>query len=335
MINCLVTGGAGFIGSHLVEHLLARNHRVRVLDNLTGGTIDNLSRVAQAIEFYQGDLADFDLVRRGTQGVEYVFHLAAAPEPFQRLAHFGPAIQADVVGTQHLLRAACEAHVHRLIYASSLRVYGLTSGAICSEHQAPEPLQAISPEGITKSLGEKACVDCTRDFGLETVRLRYFNVFGPRQPRQSPYAAVVPQALEAMLAGRGPVLDGSGFTAMDLISVGDVVYATLTAMESPRLSGKAYNIGNGRWTTARDVVAAINAIISTRIEPTFTGPRPLSDLDNRADISRAEVELGFCAGEDLVRGLRSCVGDLHSWSGRPHLGRFDAAAKHNPPSESP
>jgi UDP-glucose 4-epimerase len=333
MINCLVTGGAGFIGSHLVEHLLARNHRVRVLDNLMGGTIDNLSRVAPAIEFYQGDLADLDLVRRVMQGVEFVFHLAAAPEPFQRLAHFGPAIQADVVGTQHLLSAACEVHVRRLIYASSLRVYGPTSGAICLENPAPQPLEALSPEGITKALGEKACVDCTRDYGLETVRLRYFNVFGSRQPPQSPYAAVVAQALEAMLAGRSPVLDGDGFTPLDLVSVGDVVYASLTAMEAPRLSGKAYNIGNGRWTTARDVIAAINAILSTRIEPTFTGPRPLTDLDNRADVARAEAELGFCAGEDLVRGLRSCVQGVHSWSGRPHLGRFDTAAKHNPANE--
>jgi UDP-glucose 4-epimerase len=324
MATCLVTGGAGFIGSTLVEQLLARHNTVRVLDNLTGTNLVNLCRVLHAIEFYPGDVADLALVRKVTQGVDFVFHLAAAQAPTE--------VHADALGARHVLHAARAARVRRVIYASSLRVYGPTEGAVCHEDEALPPPQALPPEGAAKGLGERACVDYTREYGLETVRLRYFNVFGPRQPRHSPYARVVSETLEAMLAGRSPVLAGDGRVAQDLVSVGDVVHATLSAVEAPRVAGKAYNIGRGLPTTALDVVAALNSILSTRIKPTFTVARSLNDLDNRADISRAEAELGYCPGEDLERGLRSCVETLAPRTGRPHLGRWSAAAKHDAPN---
>jgi UDP-glucose 4-epimerase len=327
MTICLVTGGAGFIGSHLVETLQAQGHFVRVLDNLASGKLANLSRVIHAVELYPGDLADLQLVRQVSRGVEVVFHLAALEEPFDTQAHVGGAIHADVATTRNVLQAACEAGVRRLIYTSSLRVYGATSGGICTEGKALQPLKPLGPEGTAKALGERACIEFARDHGLEIVRLRCTHVFGPRQPRNSPYAAVVRQALEAMLAGRSPVLEGDGRIAQDLISVGDVVHAHLIAAAAPRVAGKAYNIGRGRPTSARAIVEKLNAILGTRIEPTCGERRPLTDLDNQVDPSRAEVELGFCAGTDLDRGLRSCVEAFSTWPGRPHLGRFKLAPK--------
>jgi UDP-glucose 4-epimerase len=327
MTTCLITGGAGFIGSHLAEQLVARHHTVRVLDNLTGGTLANLDRVLPAIDFHLGDVTDPDLVQKVIQGVDFVFHLAAAREPFDVLAHPQSASSPDVIGIHQVLNAARTSRVRRLIYASSLRVYGATDGDLCQEGRALQPSRALTPEGIAKALGEKACVECTRDCGLETVCLRFFHVFGPRQPRGNPYAQVIEKALDAALAGHSPVLDGDGSIAQDLIAVGDAVYANLTALDAPRVSGKAYNIGRGLPTTGLDVVAALNATLATHIEPTFTVARPLIDLDNRADISRAEAELGYCPGEDLKRGLRLCVEDRVRRTGPPHLGRFAVARK--------
>jgi UDP-glucose 4-epimerase len=307
MVVCLVTGGAGFVGSHLVEALLTRDHEVRVLDNLTTGTLSNLASVMPAIEFHPGDLADLDFVRWVTEGAEWVFH-QASPEAWP--AVFSPnafASSADVMATCHVLRAACEAKVRRVIYASSLRVYGPTSGDFSREDQTLLP---VAPEGLAKLLGEKACVEYARDHGLETVRLRYFHVFGPRQPSSSPYATSVRQALKAMLAGRRPVFDGDGLGIQDLIDVGDVVHANLLAAQTPRIAGKVFNVGRGRATSARDVVNALNVILKVRSEPVYAGLRSLTDLANLADTLRAEVGLGFCAGVDLKRGLKRCLESL-------------------------
>jgi UDP-glucose 4-epimerase len=327
MAACLVTGGAGFIGSHLVEQLVARHHAVRVLDNLTGGSLFNLSRVLHAIELYPGDVADLDLLRKVMQGVDFVFHLAAAPGPIGDLPQAGSTVHPDVVGTRNVLHAAAEAGARRVAYASSLLVYGATGGAVCHEERALQPRKTLPVEGEVKALCEKTCVDFTRDHSLETVRLRYFHVFGPRQPRHSPYARVVTTVLDAVVAGHSPVLEGDGRVGQDLVSVGDAVYANLTAIEAPRVSGKAFNVGRGLPVTALDLLAATNTALCTRIEPTFTAGRPLDAFDNLADPSRAEAELGYCAGEDLPRCLRLCVERPASWMRRPLLGHWGTAAR--------
>jgi UDP-glucose 4-epimerase len=302
MAVCLVTGGAGFIGSHLVEALLARGHVVRVLDNLATGTLTNLARVMDAIELYLGDVTDRQFVRRVTCGAELVFHHAAPTRwphtPAGPLAAHGPC----AIGTAHVLRAARAARVRRVIYASSFRVYGYPSPVPLGEGDATQPLDSY---GVDKLLGEQACTTCTRLYGLETVRLRYFNVFGPRQLAGGPYATVISRTLGAVLGGRPPLVTGGG--AEDLLYVGDVVHAILLAAEAPRVSGKVYNIARGRRTAARDVVAAINAILGTQIRPADAPPLVTDEWENVGDTSRAEVELGFCAGTDLQYGLRRCI----------------------------
>jgi UDP-glucose 4-epimerase len=361
MSVCLVTGGAGFIGSHLVEALVARHHAVRVLDNCTTGTLANLAGVMNAVELYLGDLADLDFVRRVTSGVEFVFHHAAQtwegaappggagrpaleavpvpllptspphhPESFAlpeeeaeevcRVKRRTPTTaddprdagppgwgpDADVLGTMHVLTAAREAGVRRVVYASSIRAFGQPSGLPCREE---DPARPLGPYALAKLGGEQACLACTRLHGLETVCLRYGHVFGPRQPAHGPYAAVVREALSAMLAGRPPVLAGDGLRGQDLIFVDDAVHATLLAAWAPRVSGKVYNVARGRPTTPREVVAALNSLLGTQFEPLYV-PHDPDDLDNLASTARAEVDLGFFASTDLEQGLRRCI---ESW----------------------
>jgi UDP-glucose 4-epimerase len=287
-----------------VEALVANGHAVRVLDNLATGTLANLSRVMGAIELHVGDLADLDFVRGVSRGVELVFHQAAPTQWPYGLGDLVTARYAGAMGTVHVLSAAREANVRRVIYASSFRVYGHPS---CLPVDEEDATVSLDPYGAAKLAGEQACTICTCVYGLETVRLRYFNVFGPRQPAGSPYAALVSQALEAMLAGAAPLVDRDDLGGQDLIYVGDAVHATLLAAEAPRVAGKVYNIGRGRPTAAREVVAALNSILGTQIEPVYTPSRGKDDFDNVANTARAEVELGFCAGTDLEQGLRRCV----------------------------
>jgi UDP-glucose 4-epimerase len=303
MSVCLVTGGAGFIGSHLVEALLARGHVVRVLDNFSSGRLDHLSSVLGRLELFAGDLGDFRFVQKATRGVEVVFHQAMPALP----PHQAPdpaGVRSAALGTVHLLSAALAARVRRVVYASSLRVYGPTAGLPLDE---TAPLQPCDLYAFAKAAGEQVCTTFTRVCGLETVRLRYFNVFGPRQPPATPYSVVIARTVEALLAGRSPVLDGDGQTAQDFIYVDDAVHATLLAAEVPRVSGKVYNVARGRPVTARAVAAAVNAALSTRIEPVFSAPRPAVEFDNLGNTLRAEADLGFCAATDLEQGLRRYV----------------------------
>jgi UDP-glucose 4-epimerase len=314
MTVCLVTGGAGFIGSHLVEALLARGHAVRVLDNFSSGTLANLSRVLDAIELYPGDLSDLDFVRERMVGAELVFHLATPNRWPDRLSNPVAARYADALGTIHVLSAARETRVRRVVFASSARVYGPAPGQKLSEVAAPAP---VDPYAVAKWTGEQACITCTQIYGLETVRLRYFNVYGPRQSPVGPYAGLVPRVLKAMLAGQPPVLSGRGLETQDLLCVDDAVHATVLAAEAPRVAGKVYNVARGLPTTGRVVVETVNAILATRIEPTYSAAQPPDDLDNLADTTQAETALGFCASTSLEQGLRRCIEASTSWGGHP------------------
>lgn len=288
MAVCLVTGGAGFLGSHLVEALLADHHVVRVLDNFTTGSLHHLARVMHAVELYPGDCGEPAFLANAIRGAELVFHMSD---------------EGLRGGTGRLLYTAAKSGVRRLLFASSMRVQG---GPAHSPIAETDPAEPDTPHGRAKLAGENTCLLCARASGLETVCLRYFNVFGPRQPAASPYAAVVRDALTAMRAGRIPSLGGEGRSRHDLIYISDAVHATLLAARAPRVAGRVYNIAAGRPITSLEVVETLNELLGTSVEAVYTGSAPCA-LNNVADVRRAEVELGFCAAVDLRQGLRRCL----------------------------
>jgi UDP-glucose 4-epimerase len=304
MSVCLVTGGAGFIGSHLVDALVLQGHEVRILDNFSTGSRDNLAKVRGKIELVPGDVADLGVVQKLMQNVELVFHQAALPSVARSIADALTTHQVCATGTLHVLLAAREAQVRRVIYGSSASVYG-EAGAMPSVEN--EPLQPVSPYAVAKLAGEHYCAAFSHIYGLETVRLRYFNVFGPRQRSTGEFAAVIPQFLDAMAAGRRPVIYGDGHQSRDFTYVDDVVQANLLAADAPRVSGRAYNIASGRRTTVLDLVDKINALLETDLRPIHIAPRPGDLRHSHADISHAQADLGYCPCTDLDQSLRRCI----------------------------
>jgi len=303
MATCLVTGGAGFIGSHLVDALVADGHRVRVLDNFSTGSPGNLATSRNHVELITGDVTDLAVVRAAIEDVEVVFHQAALGSVQGSVADPITTHQACADGTLNLLLAAREARVRRVIYAGCASAYG--------DNAIPSPegsvLRPLSPYAVAKVAGEHYCAAFSYVYGLETVRLRYFTVFGPRQRFGTPNASVIPNLVEALLAGRRPVIYGDGLQSRDFTYVDDVVQANLLAAEAPRVSGHVYNIASGRRTTLLELVERINGILGTEIRPIHTSPRPGDIRHSQANISRAEADLGFCPCTDLDQGLRSCV----------------------------
>ena len=311
MPTCLVTGGAGFIGSHLVDTLVARGFKVRVLDDFSTGTLNNLAFSRSKIELFFGDLTSAAFLHQVMKGVDFVFHHASFPAWESPGSGDPDAPQENAVkGTINLLRAAREARVRRVIFASSGEVYGRGLSYPLSESSSFRPTSAA---GFTKLAEEEQCIAYTRLYGLETVCLRYFNVFGPRQLASSPYAAVVPQILKPMLLGRRPILHGDGADPQDFIFVADVVYANLLAAGATRVAGRVYNIARGAPTTARELVDAVNGLLSTRLQPVLSAPRAKGELHNLANITRAQGELGFCTGTDLETGLQQCINYYGQW----------------------
>jgi UDP-glucose 4-epimerase len=321
MTVCLVTGGAGFIGSHIVDALVARGFVVRVLDNFSTGTLANLAAIRHKVELIFGDIANLEVVREASKGVDLVFH-EATPDLGYTLWDPQEKSYSRETGTLHVLIAAHEAKVKRVIYASSARVYGPSPIPLSEE----DPAQPTTSYGIAKLTGEQQCVVFTSNYGLETVRLRYFNVFGPRQPTVSPYGSMVPSILRAMLLGRNPVIHGDGRQPQDFIYVDDVVHANLLAAEAGRVSGRVYNIGRGRTGTPLEVVDALNSILNTHLHPFHTHLGPEDELQNRvADMSRSESELGFCPSTSLEQGLTRWIESLASW--RDDFRGLEKAAK--------
>jgi UDP-glucose 4-epimerase len=301
---CLVTGGAGFIGSHLAEALVAAGHRVRVLDNFSTGRLANLARLAGTVEVVRGDLTDLDVVRQASRGAELVFHEAALASVPRSVADPLATHQACATGTLHVLMAAREAQVRRVIYAASSSAYG--DGVRVAKRETDPPLPQ-SPYAVAKLVGEHYCAVFHHVYGLETVRLRYFNVFGPRQPPDGPYSAVIPRFIEAMLAGRPPLIHGDGLQSRDFTHVSDVVQANLLAAQAPRAAGKVYNIACGRRTTLLRLVELINELLGTHIAPAHGERRPGDVRHSQADIAQAQADLGFCPCTDLRHGLENCV----------------------------
>lgn len=304
---CLVTGGAGFIGSHLVQALTAQGRPVRVLDDFSTGLRSNLATLRPVPEIVEADLGDAPAVARAMDDVGVVFHLGALASVQRSVEDPTATHRICATGTLHVLDAARRAGVRRVVYAGSSSAYGIPAGAVQTE---ADPLRPLSPYAAAKLAGELYAEACSATYGLETVRLRFFNIFGPRQRADSPYSGVIALFLAAMAAGRAPTVYGDGLQSRDFTYVADAVQALLKAAEAPGASGKVYNIGTGRSVTVLELVAALNRLLGTQLRPQHSPARAGDVRDSRADISRARRDLGYEAAvsfeEGLERTLRWC-----------------------------
>jgi UDP-glucose 4-epimerase len=297
----LVTGGAGFIGSHLVEGLLAQGHKVRILDDFTTGNPANLQHVRDRVEVVTGSVTRPDQVAAAVADCAVVFHLAALPSVTKSVED--PVLVHDICagGTLNVLEAGRRAHVRRVVYAASSSAYGDQEGETRSESDRLAPL---SPYAAAKLAGEHYCSCFTATYGLETVRLRFFNVFGPRQDPKSPYSGVIALFIAAMSQRRAPTVFGDGKQSRDFVYVADVVQALIRAAESPMAVGQVYNIGTGASTTVLDLVHALNSLLGSGLAPVHAAPRAGDVRLSRADISRARRDLGYEPRISFVEGLR-------------------------------
>jgi UDP-glucose 4-epimerase len=300
----LVTGGCGFIGSHLVAALLARGDTVRVLDNLSTGRRANLGALAPHVELLEGDLGDPDLVARAVAAVDAVLHQAALASVPRSVAAPLPTHEADATGTLHVLLAARAAGVRRVVYAGSSSAYG--DAAPLPKHE-DLPVRPLSPYAAAKLAGEHYCAAFAHSLGLETVTLRYFNIFGPRQDPQSQYAAVVPRFVTALLGGRPPTIYGDGTQSRDFTYVDNAVAANLLALDAAEASGEAINVACGERYSLLDLVAALNAALGTAIAAEHA-PRRAGDVQHSlASIAKAERLLGYRPVVGFAEGLRRTV----------------------------
>jgi UDP-glucose 4-epimerase len=304
MRTFLVTGGAGFIGSHIVEALVRRGDCVRVLDNLSTGFLANLDPFRDEVEFIEADLVDAEAVARAVDGVDCVFHEAALASVPLSVEHPLRTHAACATGTVTLLDAARRAGVRRIVYASSSALYGDRPGSPKRETDLPAP---ISPYGAAKLAAEYYCGAFSASFPVETVALRYFNVFGPRQDPKNPYAAVIPIFLTAILSGQSPVVFGDGTQSRDFTFVADVVQANLLAADAPEAANRVMNVATGRSINLLELLAGLNEVLGTRIEPVFAPPRPGDIHESTADITLAKRLLGYAPRVSLIEGLRQSI----------------------------
>lgn len=304
MTKYLVTGGAGFIGSHLVHRLAGEAEQVRVLDNLSTGKRANLEPVADRVEFVEADLCDEEAVRTAVEGVDIVFHQAALASVPRSLKDPLATNAACVTGTALLLTAAKDAGVKRVIYAASSSAYGDQPFASKRETDLPAPL---SPYAAAKLAGELYCQAFHASFGLETVAIRYFNVFGPRQDPQSEYAAVIPKFITAMLAGERPTIFGDGRQSRDFTYIENVVAGNLLAAQAENVAGRTFNVACGTQYSLLDLVDALNRLLDTKIEPVFEPPRAGDVYESLADISSARSVLGYHPQVDFETGLEKTI----------------------------
>lgn len=300
----LVTGGSGFIGSHLCYKLVQEGHQVRVLDNLSSGKRENLSELDSEIEWFAGDVCDVELLDRCMRGVEYVLHHAAVASVQTSVERPLFEQEVNMVGTLRVLEAARRAGVRRLVFAASAAAYGNDPHVPKREDMLPTP---ESPYAISKLAGEHYCRVYSTIHNLETICLRYFNVFGPRQDPASPYSGVISIFAERMRAGRTPVIFGDGKQTRDFVYVQDIAAANMLACHTESARGQVYNIGSGHSVDLRQLLQGLNEALGTQIEAEFAEARPGDVRASLADISRARAELGYEPMTDLRAGLRQVV----------------------------
>lgn len=300
----LVTGGAGFIGSHIVHALVERGDQVRVLDNLSTGKRRNLADVADDIELVEADLVDAAAVARAVKGIELVYHEAALASVPRSVELPLDTHAACVTGTLTLLDAARRAGVRRLIYAASSSAYGNQPFASKRETDLPDPL---SPYGAAKLAAEHYCHAFTATYGFETVALRYFNVFGPRQDADSPYSAVIPLFVTALLSGKRPTIYGDGGQSRDFTFIADVVRGNLLAADAADIGGRVINLATGRTATLLTLLETLGRLLELPIEPIFAPPRAGDVRESLADITLARKYLGYEPQFTLDAGLEQSL----------------------------
>ncbi len=304
MANYLVTGGAGFIGSHLVTRLVELGHAVRVLDNFSTGKRENLAAVRHRVDLVEGDLCNPDDCRRACQDVEIVFHEAAIPSVPVSVAQPQRSHDANINGTFHLLSAARDAKCRRVVYAASSSAYGNT--AVSPKHEELRPVP-LSPYAVQKLTGELYCRAFSECFGLQTLSIRYFNVFGPRQDPRSQYAAAIPAFVTAILRGEPPTVYGDGEQTRDFTFVDNVVHGNLLAAQVARTDGQVVNVACGECVSVNQVIARINQLLGTNVTPRYAESRPGDVRHSTADIQLAERILGFQPQVSFDEGLRRAI----------------------------
>jgi UDP-glucose 4-epimerase len=308
-VRVLVTGGAGFIGSHIAERLLALGHEVRVLDNFATGKRANLAGFGDQIELIEGDIQSYERANKAVTGCDVVLHQAALPSVPRSIQDPLTSNATNVIGTLNILLAARDHDVRRVIYASSSSVYGRNPALPKQETLATEP---ISPYATAKLAAEGYCRSFNAVYGLETVALRYFNVFGPRQDPLSEYAAVIPRFITSLAAGRAPVVFGDGEQSRDFTYVDNVVDANVAAIgaDADAVAGSAINVACGSRVSLNQLIAELQEILETNIEPAYAAPRSGDVKHSHADVGRARELLGYEPKVSLREGLRRTVAYL-------------------------
>jgi nucleoside-diphosphate-sugar epimerase len=303
MASYLITGGAGFIGSHLTEEVVRRGHSVRVADSLVTGKRRNLQHLPD-VEFLEGDLADFAFAAQAVAGMDYVLHQAASPSVPRSVSDPITSNRANLDATLNVLVAARDARVKRVVYAGSSSAYG--DSATLPKHEEL-PAQPLSPYALQKYVAECYCQMFTQLYGLETVTIRYFNVFGPRQDPGSPYSGVISLFTTALLDGRQPTIYGDGEQTRDFTYVSNVVDGVLRACEARQASGEVINVATGDRISLNQLVDVLNTILGTSLRPVYQEPRVGDVKDSQADISKAQRLLGYQPIVLLEEGLRHTI----------------------------
>ena len=317
MAKVLVTGGAGFIGSNLTDALLRQGHRVRVLDSFSTGKRENLvfDEPHPSLEIIEGDIRDFNLCQKVTEDIEYVFHQAALPSVQRSVEDPLTSNSVNAGGTLNILLAAKDARVRRLIYASSSSVYGDTPILPKKEEMPPNPL---SPYALQKYIGERYGRLFFQLYGLETVSLRYFNIFGPKQDPTSIYSAVIPRFIDALLEGRPPIIFGDGEQSRDFTYVENVVQANLVAMSTEHLDGEVVNIACGKRTSLNQLLNILQDIIGSKVSPIYEEPRKGDVKHSFADIRKGKRFLNYEPKVEIETGLKKTVEYFQNKRACPH-----------------
>ena len=308
----LVTGGAGFIGSNIVYELIRRKERVRVVDNFSTGKEENVNDVLNDIELIKADVRDLEAMRHAVEGVDFILHHGALPSVARSVSDPILSNEVNVIGTLNLLVAARDAGVKRFVYAASSSAYGDTPVLPKQENMTPRPL---SPYAVNKLMGEYYCRVFCNLHDLETVSLRYFNVFGPRQDPTSPYSAVIPIFITKILKGEPITIYGDGEQSRDFTYVQNVVNANLLACEAPSLAGETINIACGDQLTLNQLVAAIEKSVGTKANTIYSQSRTGDVKHSRADINKAKALLGYEPAVAFDEGLRETAAWLRLQSG--------------------
>lgn len=303
----LVAGGSGFIGSNIVAALISRGLKVRVLDNFSSGRRRNLADLEDRIELIEGDIRDYWTVTNAMEGVNIVLHQAALPSVERSVDNPLTSNEVNINGTLNLLEAARRNQVRKFVYASSSSIYGDSPTLPRGEEAKPQPL---SPYAITKLAGEEYCTTYHRIYGLPTVSLRYFNVFGPRQNPNSQYAAVIPKFITQISRGEPPVIYGDGEQSRDFTYVSNVVEANLMACEAEKVAGEIINVACGACFSLNQLVVLLNQIMGTDIQPKYVPVKPGDVKQSLADVRKAQRLLGYHPNVDLRQGLTLTVEHL-------------------------